>query len=470
MTRSRDPDVRRRRLLQMLGATGAMGLAGCISMGGDDSGGGSGGTTTGDSASGGGTGSDAGTASGGQSSMEMAQSASGWGWNIAGESLKNAAGTYNEQNDGEISIEVMGGDSWEQRFQTAVTSGSGAPDFSAVQNYDVTAFADIDGLTDLTERINGADIEDDIVDGKWTTVTLDDSYYAIPWDIGPTGVFYKRDRYEQAGINPDDITTWDAFIEAGKQLPDDVAMINLPTSDMSSLWRMLFRQLGGQPFTEDGAIKMHSQNSVRVAQLIKDMQDAGITTRIETWSGGWFTSFAEGTLASVATAAWMDGTLRAELPDTAGNWGVYRLPAFEEGGTRASNRGGSNLAIPSQIEDEEVVNRAWDYCLWAMTTPDVQNRMLEEYGLFPSLTTAYEGDIYDRELDFYDGQAVFGLFADVATEIEPYRYTVDTPEVQNAIQSELGRMLDGEKSPETAVQDAAETVASRTDRDLADLG
>ncbi|MDS0300758.1 sugar ABC transporter substrate-binding protein [Halogeometricum sp. S1BR25-6] len=462
MNDSSDPRVRRRRFLTALGVVGAGGLAGCISTGGSSDGGNGGGSDGGGSSGGG-----SGTGTGGGSGSQMAGSAQGWGWNIAARALQGAAETYNEEKGADVSVKEMGGDTWEQRFQTAVTSGTGAPDFSVVQNYDVTAFGSKNGLMDLTSRIDEADVRDDIVDGKWQTVSVDGKDYALPWDIGPTGVFYKRDRYETAGIDPESLETWDDFIEAGKQMPDDVAMINIPAQDSPQLWRMLFRQLGGQPFTEDGAVSINSEESVRALQLIKDMKDAGITRRIETWSGGWFTAFSEGTLASVATAAWMDGTLRAELPDTAGNWGVYKLPAFEKGGNRASNRGGSNMAIPSQISDEATVNRAWDYIEYAMTTPEVQNTMLEEFGLFPSLTTAYDADIYDQELDFYDGQPVFRLFAEVAQDITPYRYTTDTPEVQDAMNTEIGRMLDGAKSPEKAAQAAAQTVADRTDREVA---
>ena len=456
MKESSDPTTRRRQLLRTLGLAGAAGLAGCSVNTGD---GGDGDSDGGDGGSDGG--------SDGESTPQMAQSANGWGWNIAARALQGAAETYNEEMDADVSVEEMGGDSWEQRFQTAITSGEGAPDFSVVQNYDVTNYASVGGLLDLTDRIEETDMEDDIVEGKWQTVNYDGGYHAIPWDIGPTGVFYKRDRYEDAGIDVDDIETWDDFIEAGQQMPDDVSIINLPPGDIDQMYRMLLRQRGGQAFTDDGAVAVASEDSIAVAQLIQDFQDAGITTRIETWSGGWFTAFAEGTLASVATAAWMDGTLRAELPDTAGNWGVYKLPAFEEGGTRASNRGGSNMAIPSQIDDEGTINRAFDYCAWAMSNEEVQNTMLEEFGLFPSLTTAYDAEIYDEELDFYGGQAIFSLFAEVAEQIEPYNYTTDTPEVQDAVQTELGNMLDGDKGPEQAMQDAAETVADRTGRDLA---
>lgn len=459
MTDSSDPNTRRRQLLRSLGVAGIAGLAGCSVNSGDGGGG--------DNSGSGNDSDSSNSSSNNGSANELASSADGWSWDIAARALQNAAEMYNEEKDGSVSVEELGTGSWEDRFDTAVTSGNGAPDFTSVRNVGLVNYADIDGLLDVTDRIKETNMEEEIIEGKWQAVTYEDSYYGIPWDIGPTGMFYKRDVYEDAGIDPDSIETWDDFIEAGQQLPDDVAMVNLGPEVLNQEWRMRLRQLGGQAFTEDGAVNLHSEKSVRAAQQIKDIADAGIHEEIQEWSGGWFTAYAEGSVATLASAAWMDGTLRAELPDTAGNWGVYKIPAFEEGGTRASNRGGSNMAIPAQIDDEAVINRAFDFCQWAMTEPEVQNMMLEEFGLFPSLSTAYDSDIYNQELDFYDGQPVFRLFAEVAQEIEPYRWTPATSEVDNAIVTELGNMIDGNKSPEEAVQAAAETVADRTNRELA---
>ncbi|GAA0727939.1 sugar ABC transporter substrate-binding protein [Halorubrum trapanicum] len=408
----------------------------------------------------------------------MADSITYWAWNVAARAMDDAASdlpddvgvpSYEAENEGAtITVEELGDNVHEQRFQTAVTSGTGAPDLTALQNYDMLTYASQDSLTDVTDRIDEAGIREDIVAGKWRAVQYGGQDFGLPWDLGPTGMYYKRDQYADAGIDPDAIETWDDFIEEGQKLPDDAAMINLPQSDeLPQFWRMLFRQLGGQPITEDGAVNIHSEESVRVAQLIADLQDSGITRTVGMWSSSWFTAFAEGTIATLPSAAWMDGTLRAELPDTAGNWGVYKLPAFEEGGNRASNRGGSNVAIPAQIEDEGKVSRAWDYALYVMTTPEIQNYMLEEYGLFPSLSTAYNADLYEESQDFYDGQAIYSLFAEVAENIEPYRYNEIQTEINNAISTELDNLLNGDKSPEQAMQDAAETVADREDRDLA---
>lgn len=471
-----DPDTpsrRRREFLSALGLAGAAGLAGCsVNTGGDE-------TTTAepdqDTPSDGNE-----TPSGGEETTEMpmADSLTYWAWNIAADSVQDAAEDlpddvgvqpYEAQHDGvDIQVEKLGDNVHEQRFQTAVTSGTGAPDVSALQNYDMLTYASQGALTDVTDRID-EDLREDIVEGKWRAVQYEGRDYGMPWDLGPTGMYYKRDVYENAGIDPDDIGTWDDFIEAGQKLPDDVAMMNLPKSDeIPQLWRMLFRQQGGQPVTQDGKVNIHSEESIEVAKLLKKLKDSGITKTVGMWTAGWFAAFAEGSIAGLPSAAWMDGTIRAELPDTAGNWGVYKLPAFEEGGNRASNRGGSNLAIPAQIDDEATVNRAWDFMEFAMTTPEIQNHMLREYGLFPSLKTAYEqGDIYEEEQDFYDGQAIYSLFTEVAENIEPYRYNELQTEINDALSTEVNNLLNGDKSPEQAMQDAAETVADRTDRELA---
>lgn len=274
MSASSDPNTRRRELLRTLGIVGTAGLAGCsVNTGGDGGDGGDGGSDSTD---------------GDSNGSQMASSVNGWSWDIAARSLQNAAETYNEDHDTEVSVEELG--SWEDRFDTAVTRGSGAPDFTSIRNTGVTNYASIDGLLDLTDRIEQTDMEEEIVDGKWESVTCDDSYYAIPWDLGPTGIFYRRDVYEDAGIDPDSIETWDDFVEAGQQLPDDVDMLNLGLEVLNQEWRMRIRQLGGQAITEDGAVNIHSEESVRAAQQINDIVDADIHAEIQEWSGGWFTA------------------------------------------------------------------------------------------------------------------------------------------------------------------------------------
>jgi len=127
-----------------------------------------------------------------------------------------------------------------------------------------------------------------------------------------------------------------------------------------------------------------------VARNIKEIYDADIAANIEGWTAAWFSAYGDATIASLPSAAWMEGTLRAELPDTAGDWGVFKIPALESGGPRASNWGGSNLAIADQVSDEEKA-RGWDYMEYSLATEEMQLAMYDEYGLFrrwrPSTTS-----------------------------------------------------------------------------------
>jgi multiple sugar transport system substrate-binding protein/lactose/L-arabinose transport system substrate-binding protein len=454
----------RRQLLKYLGVTGAAGLAGCAGTG----------EAPGTTASGG---ADTTTASGGDSGgsteqqsteggPEMADSIEVWGWDVAAKSLDLIDDPYEKEHGGQVKINQIGRADMKSKFKSTLLSGSGAPSAAMMESVDAAAWVSTGGLRDLSGWLEESGVRDEFVDGKWEPLTKDGKVYALPWDIGPVGTFYRRDVYEQHDIDAESIETWDQFIEEGKKLPDDQYMLNLPSNDYDGLWRMMFRQLGGQPFTESGAVNIHSDKSVKVAQVLKRVRDSGIANDLASWSSAWFTAFGEGTTASLTAGAWMEGTLKAELPNTSGKWGVIKPPAIEKGGPRATNWGGSNLTIAQQVDDP-VARRAWDYMVYTLANKENQITMYNEYGIFPALETAYESDAFDQKNEFLGGQKAGRLFADIAPDIPPYRYTPDTPEVTKAVNTHFRDMMNGNISPEKAVQRAAKQVADRTDRDLA---
>ncbi len=438
----------RRRVLISAAGAGTAALAGCIGTGDPDDDG----DDTGDDDAAG---------------DEMADQIDVWGWDVAANSLELTADAYMDEYDATVDVEEFGQDAMKEDLRSRLTAGSGAPDVAMLELIDGPADIGTGAIADITDRVDESGIEGDFVEGAWASLIEDDSIYAIPWDIGPTAVYYRRDVYDEHDLDADSIETWEDFQEEGEKLPDDVYMFNIPENDLDGVWRYQFRQLGNRPFTEDGEVNIHNDDSLMIAETLKQLYDSGIASTYDGWSTEWFNAYGEGEIASLPSAAWMEGTLRAELPDTAGNWGVYRIPAHEEGGPRASNWGGSSLMIPSQIDDAEA-NRAWDFVKWTLATDEMQLLMYDEYGLFPALETTYEqDDVFDEELDFYDGQAARRVFADVAEEMPEYQYSVDTPYVSDAINNHFLAMLRDDEDPEDTVMAAAEEVADRTDRDLA---
>lgn len=428
----------RRRLLGAGGLAGAAGLSGCLGFELFD---------------------------GGTSVDAPGEIVTGWAWNEPARALDSTDERYEDQADAtvDVSIEQVDHETLVDDLRSALVAGSGGPDFSILEGIDAPQFVETGGLADLSARTDD-DLQDEFVDGAWETFTSGDAVHALPWDVGPVGVFYRRDVYEEHGIDADSIETWDEFREAGTNLPDGVAMINLPPNDLDGVWRRGFRQLGGRPFTEDGRVDVHSEPSLRVARTIGRLADAGITDDVESWGSDWYDAHEDGSIASLVAGPWMEPILVETMEDTTGEWGVYALPAYEPGGNRATNWGGSGLCIPAHAESAD---QAWDFVQWTLRSPDVQNAMYEEFGLFPALETAYDADYYDEAVEFFGDQRARRVFARLAPDIPGYRYTVDTPVVSREMNSALRGMVAGERSPEEAVQRAAERIAEETDRELA---
>jgi multiple sugar transport system substrate-binding protein/lactose/L-arabinose transport system substrate-binding protein len=461
MTRFTRDDIDRRTVLKGAGLAGLAGLAGCAGTGDPST---STATPTATEASGGG--SDDSTDEPTATEAQMAQSIEVWGWDVAAKSLDLIDEPYEEANGGDVTITQIGRADMKDKFKSTLLSGSGAPAVATMESVDAASWVATGGLRDISDWLAEAGIKDQFVSGKWGPLETDEGTFALPWDIGPVGTFYRRDVFDEHDVNVDSVETWDQYIEEGQKLPDDVYLLNLPSNDYDGLWRMMFRQIGGQPFTESGAVNINSEKSLRVARILKRVRDSGVANDLASWSSSWFTAFGEGTTASLTAGAWMEGTLKAELGDTAGQWGVMKPPAIESGGSRATNWGGSNLTIASQVDDA-TARRGWDFMAYALGRKENQIRMYEEFGIFPALRTAYESDAFDSGSEFLDGQRAGRMFAEIAPNIAPYRYTVDTPEVTKAINTHFRDMMTGDKSPKEAVDAAARQVVDRTDREMA---
>ena len=70
-------------------------------------------------------------------------------------------------------------------------------------------------------------------------------------------MFYRRDFYEKAGVDPASIKTWDDFIAAGKKIQEanpGVTMTNADFNGDSEFFRMIANEQGCGYFAADGAV------------------------------------------------------------------------------------------------------------------------------------------------------------------------------------------------------------------------
>ena len=109
-----------------------------------------------------------------------------------------------------------GGDAYD-KFQTAISAGSGAPDVMMVEADRIPTFQVQDALVDLTD-LGYEDVKDNFSEGAWKDVSVGDAVYGAPVDGGPMGMIYRKDIFDQYGITPP--TTWTEYEAAAQKVKD----------------------------------------------------------------------------------------------------------------------------------------------------------------------------------------------------------------------------------------------------------
>jgi lactose/L-arabinose transport system substrate-binding protein len=387
-----------------------------------------------------------------------------WGWNIAAKSLKSLVPKFNEHWPRvEPDVHVSGAN-MQTRFLLSLAAGTGAPDVMQLQAYETPRYVATGRLTDLTPV--AAKYAKDFPAASWANCLHDGKVYAIPWDIGPCGIFYKPHIFAKFGVDADKIETWDDFIAVGRVIVEKsrgkTKMLPLAKSQVQIMFEMLLQQLSGQVFDANGRIAVDSPQSRRVLDLIRRMLDAGICTDVETFTHDYLAGFNADTIATYPLAVWLGGTIKdttGEYGSTKTEWRVLRLPAFERGGLRVSNLGGSTLAIPDQCENKEA---AWAFIEYALCTREGQVAQYANYDLFPAFLPALKDPFFEQGDAFYSGQKVRQLFATDVDRIPVLNRTSDWVETNIY----LGQSFSAWAVEHTDTNEMLKTLAGKLHRRL----
>src|SRR5690606_10002697 len=123
--------------------------------------------------------------------------------------------------DVKVTVEDLGNQQvYDKILAGCAAGGAGLPDVVSIQNHQAEQFINqFPGcLTDLTTLGYTAEMKAGFAPFKRTELEVGDAAYLMPWDTGPVVMFYRRDYYEKAGVDPATIKNWDDFIAAGKKI------------------------------------------------------------------------------------------------------------------------------------------------------------------------------------------------------------------------------------------------------------
>lgn len=403
-------------------------------------------------------------------SLGMAQNLSGeitvWSWDVAAKALQATVPSFNKKYPNvKVNVVDLGNQQvYDKGLSGCAAGGGDLPDVYSVENNEAEVFwaRFPNCFTDLNTL--GADkIKNQFPAFKWTELQAGGKTYAIPWDSGPVVMFYRRDIYQQAGVNPASIQTWADFIAAGQKIlkaTDNKVKIGVVANGQDDEWfRMLANQNGCFYFNNAGTeITVNKPGCVNALDTVKKLINSGVVMQ-----GGWneqIQAFKAGNVATSMFGAWYEGTIRSNAPDQSGKWGVYLMPAAVKGGVRAANLGGSALALPASSKNKEA---AWAFIQHALATTEGQVTMLKEYGLVPSLLSATKDPYVASAQAYWGNQKVWSDILGTLGKIPQARGTQFFQEARQAVIKAQADFVAGKyKSAKGALDAAAQQIAQAT--------
>jgi len=397
-----------------------------------------------------------------------------WAWEAAKGTLEAGMVGFNEEYpDIEVEWVVYSPADVYINLPLTLTAGEGAPDVCLVENSHLLQMVELGGLLDITEQVQP--YIESVNAYKWKECVKDGKYYAVPQDSGPVGMYYRRDVFDKAGLASDPesveelVSTWDKYYEVAKTIKDETGLYmqaNNKANNYGRLFEMLLWQRGLGYIDDEGKVAINSPEAVETLEFLGKMTFEGLFSDELEWTEGWYAELAslDEPVTTIIEASWMDVFLKSWIaPGTSGKWGVVRMPAWEEGGVRASNDGGSALTITEQSQNPDA---AWALVEYTLLRNESQINMFIASGFTPSLETCYDSDVFRMKSDFYGGQVYGALFNEIVKEIpEANIYTAEYGEMNSLTGPEISKYFTGQQSAQEALDNAAEAIRAATGRE-----
>lgn len=247
-----------------------------------------------------------------------------------------------------------------ERLTTALSS-SDSPDLVEFGNTQAQTFEAAGAVVDLTEHseeLGG----DDLLQSLLEAGTYDDSLYAVPYYAGARIMIYRTDLFEEAGIEVP--TTLEETLQAGvalKEASDDpnFSGIYLPGRNWYAMLPLLWEN-GGDIATKDGdewVGQLDSPESIAGLEQWKSWFDEANAAPADGDDANDYLAFCNGEVGMMPAPGWKPGQILNEddgCPEMEANIGVFALPGTAAGTTAPVFLGGSNLAIPTNSEHQEL--------------------------------------------------------------------------------------------------------------------
>lgn len=397
-------------------------------------------------------------------------------WTLSND-LVQFADHYCEQNeDVQIETVVIAPADYPTKVQSAMRGKSKEPDVIVGEPQMLENMYEAGYFEDLNQDpYNAQDYADDEVDYAWKVgQDADGIQRAISYQITPAGIYYRRDIAKEVfgTDDPDEVgklfKDYDTILQTGQTLKD--AGYKIFASDAEMVYF-----ISNTPWVEDGKLIV-DDTRLNYMDLCVSLYQNDMTAYVDQWSTTWYQAMAgEIPVIDADTSVWdadameeaaKSGdttqvfayglpswgvlTMRDNVKDLSGSWGVCSGPAYGFGG-------GTYIGISALSEKKDL---AWDFVKFCTLNEDTLNWWIDnsqgDVVSYKPVLDAHKDD----ENEIYGGEKLYDFFLKQAEGIDYSKVTKYDDTLKKAWQDAISSIKKGEMEKEDAINNFYDVVAS----------
>ncbi|NHW38340.1 extracellular solute-binding protein [Paenibacillus aceris] len=281
------------------------------------------------------------------------------------------------------------------------------------------------------------------LDWKWRQGESKDGgfLFAMPVDIGPVALAYRRDLFQKAGLPTEreevakELDSWEKMEQVGLTIKKQTGAFLF--DNLANLFMSYLNQFDGHYLTPvDHELDPHVKEAWdRAVHFHKMGLNAGLLSQ----STAWAEAAVNGKFAVVLAPSWLHGAFKKVAPATSGAWDLTRAPGLP------SNWSGSCLAVPRTSRNAQA---AYALAQW-LTAPQQQLDNFIGSGNFPSTPESYSSREFLEVRDpFFNGAPVGQIYSYAALRYKAAYDDFEYAGIERIIKDGLRRVESDGADPE----------------------
>jgi len=311
---------------------------------------------------------------------------------------------------------------------------------------------DMVGLLPLNDYLKQSGWGEKLLASRLSPWTKDGVVFGIPHDVHPVTITYRKDLFDEAGVDLEAATTWPAFHQACLRFRDYWATRNngprngpryaIEASRNSvDIAVLMLLQQHINLIDADGKTHFTDPRVARTLVFYAKMV-AGpdrIAGSANPGPNRFAGDFESGSLAALVTPDWRAAYLPKFGPGAAGKARMMALPVFDPTtDSPTATWGGTMIGIPRAAKDPD---RAWKLIEHLYLSADGQAARQKEAMTLPPVVTEWDNPIWHKSDPYFAQQKVGELYITLAKKMPLRQVTPFTALAQSTLTLVLGKTV-----------------------------